>query len=119
MHGEISLESTLGSGTKATFSIPFSKPQFHGGSSALVDLASIPDRFQSELSVSGCASDYERRSTPPQSPRNKSSLANPHRQNHSDSRPRRASGIAAVSDQGPYLADADRKAMNILVVEDK
>lgn len=119
MHGKIALESILGSGTKATFSIPFSKPQFQSGSSSLIDLVSIPDRLQLELSVSGCTSDYERRSTPPQSPRNTPSLANLHRQNPSDSRSPRASVVAAIPDHGAHLTEADRKAVNILVVEDK
>ena len=71
MRGEIKLESELGRGTRATFWIPFNKPQFTAGttSSPLVDLGAIPDRLQSEMSVSGCASDQHSGSnTPPLSP---------------------------------------------------
>ncbi|KAL9102922.1 MAG: hypothetical protein Q9163_001982 [Psora crenata] len=57
MQGGISLESELGRGTKATFWIPFNKPQFPSGDAPLIDLASIPDRLRSEMSVSGCPSD--------------------------------------------------------------
>lgn len=58
MHGQITLESTLGNGTTATFSIPFNKPQFHNGE-ALIDIGALPDRLQSEMSVSCHSSDYE------------------------------------------------------------
>ena len=59
MHGRITLESSLGNGTTATFWIPFNKPQYHDGSSALIDIGSLPDRLQSEMSVSCNSSDYE------------------------------------------------------------
>jgi CheY-like chemotaxis protein len=52
MRGNISLESRHGSGTTATFSIPFNKSQFIGTSTPLVDLGPVPDRLQSELSLS-------------------------------------------------------------------
>ena len=69
MRGEIKLESELGRGTKATFWIPFNKPQFTARNSPLIDLGAIPDRLQSEMSVSGCASDQHSGSnTPPMSP---------------------------------------------------
>ena len=69
MRGEIRLESELGRGTKATFWIPFNKPQFTARNSPLIDLGAIPDRLQSEMSVSGCASDQHSGSnTPPMSP---------------------------------------------------
>ncbi|CZR55238.1 uncharacterized protein PAC_05125 [Phialocephala subalpina] len=71
MHGRIQLESTLGSGTTATFWIPFNKPQFHDGAT-LIDIGSLPDRLQSEMSVSCNSSEYEQAmGTPPiQSPIN-------------------------------------------------
>lgn len=59
MHGRITLESTLGQGTRATFWIPFHKPQYHGGTATLVDIGAIPDRLQSEMSVSCNSSEYE------------------------------------------------------------
>ncbi|KAH7391349.1 hypothetical protein BKA64DRAFT_710256 [Cadophora sp. MPI-SDFR-AT-0126] len=70
MHGHIQLESSLGAGTTATFTIPFNKPQFHNGTAALIDIGSLPDRLQSEMSVSCSSSDYEQAvGTPPiQSP---------------------------------------------------
>jgi CheY-like chemotaxis protein len=52
MRGSISLESRPDRGTIASFSIPFNKPQFTGTSTPLVDLEAIPDRLQSELSLS-------------------------------------------------------------------
>ena len=52
MRGKISLESKPGRGTTAAFSIPFNKPQFTGTSSPMIDLAALPDRLQSELSLS-------------------------------------------------------------------
>ncbi|KAH7319265.1 hypothetical protein BKA65DRAFT_409056 [Rhexocercosporidium sp. MPI-PUGE-AT-0058] len=59
MHGQIGLESSLGAGTTATFTIPFNKPQYHNGTTALIDIGSLPDRLQSEMSVSCSSSDYD------------------------------------------------------------
>ncbi|RDW87685.1 hypothetical protein BP5796_03379 [Coleophoma crateriformis] len=67
MNGRITLESSLGSGTTATFWIPFNKSQYHDGSAPLVDLGSLPDRLQSEMSVSCSSSEYDRM-TPPGQP---------------------------------------------------
>jgi len=53
MHGTIKLESSTGNGTTASFRIPFNKP-LHDGASPLVEIGSLPDRLQSEMSVS-CA----------------------------------------------------------------
>lgn len=73
MHGRISLDSSLGNGTIATFCIPFNKPQYQDGSSALVDIGDLPDRLQSEMSVSCNSSDYEMAlGTPPTQSPNKS-----------------------------------------------
>jgi CheY-like chemotaxis protein len=52
MHGTISLQSKLDHGTIATFSVPFNKPQYQGATTPLVDIGPLPDRFQSELSLS-------------------------------------------------------------------
>ena len=65
MHGRITLESTLGNGTTASFWIPFNKPQFHDGT-ALIDIGALPDRLQSEMSVSCNSSDFEGPGTPAQ-----------------------------------------------------
>jgi len=53
MHGKIRLESKLDSGTTTTFTIPFKKPEFKAGtSSPMVDFGLLPDRLQSEPSLS-------------------------------------------------------------------
>ncbi|KAH8682337.1 hypothetical protein BX600DRAFT_40919 [Xylariales sp. PMI_506] len=59
MNGKISLESSLGSGTTATFWIPFNKPQTPHLSSSLVEIAPLPDRLKSEMSVSCNSSEFE------------------------------------------------------------
>ncbi|KAI1876146.1 hypothetical protein JX265_000604 [Neoarthrinium moseri] len=65
MRGRISLESSMGNGTTATFWIPFNKPQSVHKSS-LVEIGPIPDRLQSEMSVSCNSSEFEQRiNTPP------------------------------------------------------
>jgi len=53
MRGQIKLESKLDAGTQATFTIPFKRPEFNAGSSTpLVELGALPERLQSELSLS-------------------------------------------------------------------
>ena len=52
MRGDIELQSTLGQGTTATFWIPFNRASYQYDGSPLIDLASIPDRLQSDVSVS-------------------------------------------------------------------
>jgi hypothetical protein len=54
MNGRITLESSPGHGTTATFWVPFKKPQYPGVG-AIIDTGSMPDRLQSERSVSGPA----------------------------------------------------------------
>ena len=117
MHGEITLESTLGSGTMATFSIPFNKPQFRNGSSPLIDIGSIPDRLQSEMSVSGRASDQDQTSgTPPPTPQDTMAVASPQRQDLSW-----AMGLPPGGSLDPdmNLPISERKKIHVLVVEDK
>ena len=116
MHGEIALESSLGVGTKAVFSIPFNNPQFRSGSNPLVDIGSIPIRLQSEMSVSVCTSEQDRTgATPPQSPSNNSKPSN---------QPQfQKLGLSAPSNALPepeaVLLESDRKNIHVLVVEDK
>lgn len=111
MHGQIGLESELGRGTKATFSLPLNKPQFTGAQSPLVSLGSLPDRLQSELSVSGC--DIRSRSaTPPMSPRGNIRRSS-HRKGLSGSSINAASPLASETEL------VDRSLVHILVVEDK
>ena len=52
MRGKISLESKLGAGTTATFWIPFHKAPYQSGDSPVVEVGSIPDRLQSDISIS-------------------------------------------------------------------
>ncbi|VUC35990.1 unnamed protein product [Clonostachys rosea] len=58
MHGRITLDSRVGSGTTVTFWITFSKPQGRG-TSELAQAGAIPDRLQSELSLSCNSSEHE------------------------------------------------------------
>ncbi|KIV91710.1 hypothetical protein PV10_06224 [Exophiala mesophila] len=65
MHGSIRLDSKLDAGTKAIFSIPFKKVEYRtGSSSALLEVGNMPDRLQSELSLSieGSGKDEQRKS---------------------------------------------------------
>ncbi|KAK3065882.1 hypothetical protein LTS18_002281, partial [Coniosporium uncinatum] len=50
MHGRIDLKSTIGIGTTASFTIPFNKGQYSEDGSPLVDISSIPDRLQEDMS---------------------------------------------------------------------
>lgn len=115
MHGRISLESTLGNGTTAAFWIPFNKPQFQGGAgSLLVDLGSIPDRLQSEMSVSARGSNDDRQTgkSPPQSPA----------EYRSDMPSSTAPGTPVTPtafDHDMGLSEAERSNVHVLVVEDK
>lgn len=120
MHGNITLDSELGRGTKAMFWIPFNKTQFTGRDSPLIDLGAIPDRLQSEMSVSGCASEKQSGSaTPPQS-----LSADPYAIAMPDRRSLPGSLIAAPllganTRQELGVEDLDRSKIHVLVVEDK
>ena len=111
MHGQISLESTLGCGTTAIFWIPFNKPQYHNGSTALVDIESLPDRLQSEMSVSCNSSEYDHgMGTPPM----QSSIEM--RKRNSKGRP---TSTTPPMPTEPELPAAERAKIHVLVVEDK
>lgn len=115
MHGKISLVSTLGSGTTASFSIPFNKPQFQSGAGApLVDLGSIPARLQSEMSVSGRGSDNDHQTgtSPPQSPAT-------HRSELPSATAPGRPGTPGALDDDLGLPEAERSKVHVLVVEDK
>lgn len=117
MRGEIWLESTLGQGTRATFCIPFSKAQYQDDGSPLIDLASIPDRLQSDVSVS-CGSS-EDLATPPVTPR-LGSNRNPHTRGDSASQLTASPSFnTSMPDHLLNLTEAERKKIHILVVEDK
>ncbi|TKA67636.1 hypothetical protein B0A49_07737 [Cryomyces minteri] len=113
MHGEIFLESKLGVGTKATFWVPFNKAQYQSEESPLIDLASIPDRLQSDVSVS-CGSSDDLGGTPPRTP-HRQSVRSSHQRGNSHS-----SEVInpMIRDQLMNLSEEERKSTNILVVED-
>ncbi|KAF2088254.1 putative histidine kinase group protein-like protein, partial [Saccharata proteae CBS 121410] len=119
MHGEIQLESKLGSGTKASFWIPFNKAQYQEEGSPLVDLASIPDRLQSDISVScGSSENYD----PPPTPGNSGGKARrAAKHGRGQSAPNTLSGISlnhALPEDLMSLSDEERKDIHVLVVED-
>ena len=107
MKGQIWLDSKLGQGTTATFWIPFSRAPYQEDGSPLVDLASIPDRLQSDVSVS-CGSSEDH--TPPVTPKLSNGqprlpsfpMINPH-----------------IPDHLMNLSESERQKVHILVVEDK
>ena len=117
MHGEIKLESTLNMGTTASFWIPFNKAQFEGNTPTARNIQNLPDRLQSELSLSCDTSndDFPHLSTPPLS------------QAHDRGGQERATVPATAkelfgSDSAPAsveLSDEERGKTHVLVVEDK
>lgn len=112
MHGRITLESSVGNGTTAAFWIPFNKPQYHGGQTTLVDIGALPDRLQSEMSVSCSGSDYEYIGTPP--PRSPGlELKAGHRRSSVGTNP------PINMNELPVLTPAERENVEVLVVEDK
>ncbi|CAI6331611.1 unnamed protein product [Periconia digitata] len=116
MRGTISLESKLGYGTVATFSIPFNRAPYPNGNSPLIDLASIPDRLQSDVSVS-CSSSADH--TPPLTPKysNGSTVLGSGR---GEAQPLHMSPSlnASIPDHLMSLPESERKHIHILVVED-
>ncbi|KAI9755180.1 MAG: hypothetical protein M4579_004376 [Chaenotheca gracillima] len=123
MNGQISLESSLGSGTRAAFSIPFSKPQYHSGGSSLVDATSLPPRLQSEMSISCNSSDYEHYTsgTPPQSPRPPAGTSKTSHKAGARSISKRKLASQASHNAAEANAELDsieRKKIHILIVED-
>lgn len=110
MNGRITLESTVGSGTTATFWIPFHKPQ-RGRDESVVRTGAIPDRLQSELSLSCNSSEYDQAGTGT-SPSSDSTGLNSLRRRHSARAP--SHNVSAEQD----LPRADRSKLHVLVVED-
>ena len=112
MRGSIDLSSNLGAGTKATFTIPFKKPEFISSGASqppLVEISALPDRLHSEVSLSGdCSSQATtpRRLSPPlQSPRSSISM-----------KANRTSMSASLP--GSPAAGVIRENVHILIVED-
>ena len=115
MKGNIGMESKLGSGTTARFTIPFKKPEFTPGPSAapLVEASAFPDRIKSELSLSVDASSadgklQQRVSPPIQSPKSVTSM-----------KVNRASMVPSNATPDPSEFEASREDVHILVVEGK
>lgn len=125
MHGEITLESALDSGTKATFWIPFNKPSFTDSASVFVDIGSIPDRLKSEVSVSGRTTSENGLGsvTPPQSPQDSLGVALPLGPQRSvslnqRSQPKHFSSMHQSQNQEINPKDLNRQKIHVLVVED-
>ena len=121
MHGEIVLESKLGVGTTATFWIPFKKADQGPDATALVGLDSIPERLQSDLSVSCGSSEMAFPSaTSSNAP---GDVRSPQRRKRSA--PIGAAllaergGSAGLLDSRTSLSQAERNQVQVLVVEDK
>jgi PAS domain S-box-containing protein len=107
MKGQIWLDSRLGQGTTATFWIPFARASYSDDGSPLIDLASIPDRLQSDVSVSvGSSEDH----TPPLTPRDS---VNGH------SRMQSFPIGGKLPDHLTSIPESERKNTHVLVVEDK
>ncbi|KAF5013611.1 hypothetical protein FDECE_416 [Fusarium decemcellulare] len=109
MHGRISLESNVGVGTRATFWIPFNKPS-GPAEAGLANAGAIPDRLQSELSMSCNSSEYDQIvGTPP---------ASDGIQGGSSGSRRARFGISSSSSPDQELPPSERAKIHILVVED-
>ena len=114
MHGEITLESVLGSGTKASFTIPFNKPQYAAGKPTFIEVGEISDRLRSELSVSGGGSEKIRHhATTPQTSQDATFRPEPSRSQVETPR------TGSMDDEEELLPDAVRQKTHVLVVEDK
>lgn len=104
MHGSMTLDSKAASGTTASFWIPFSKS--HGPAEAgLANAGAIPDRLQSELSMSCNSSEFDQM------------LGTPSTSDLEQGR-RTRPGLTPPSVE-QELSQAERAKINVLVVEDK
>lgn len=114
MNGKIELKSTTGCGTTATFWIPFHKPQAPQ-SAPLNENGRLPDRLQSDLSVSCQSSELEIAIGTPPAEMLKASTDR--------LRPPRSGKSVGVSPQSSFETDefplSERAKLHILVVEDK
>lgn len=109
MHGRIELESRVGSGTTATFYIPFNKTQGRR-EPGLAQAGAIPDRLQSDLSLSCNSSEYEHMAS--NSPASDGIPLATHF-------PRRSLSARTPPTIDQDLPRSERAKMHILVVEDK
>lgn len=108
MHGRMQLDSVINQGTTACFWVPFNKPQ-ETQPSNVVQVTALPDRLQSEMSVSCNSSDFDQMGTPPPT-----DLLAPAEFGKS---PRRRASIKQASSQED-LAASERSKIHVLVVED-
>lgn len=108
MHGRMALDSVVNQGTTATFWVPFNKPS-ETQPSNLVKIQPLPDRLQSEMSVSCNSSEYEHIGVPAPN----GDLGSPGERGKSP-RKLRGSLVSGVED----LSKEDRSRIHILVVED-
>ena len=108
MHGKISLESNLGAGTKASFWIPFRKAPYQTEESPLVDVGTIPDRLQSDMSIDKGSSDHSGPSTP----------AVTFKPGHQRGNSASTLSVGTADDTQEQLSEDERKEINVLVVED-
>lgn len=109
MHGRIQLDSIVGQGTTASFWVTFNKP-LEAQQSNMVHIDSLPDRLQSEMSVSCNSSDFDALGGPITgdllgSPLGKGKTSR-----------RKIAPTPAVSKDD--LAASERSKIHILVVED-
>lgn len=111
MHGGIQLDSSLGSGTTASFWIPFNKPQFIGNNTPLVNVSGLSNRLQSEFSISQCDSDPDRaRRTPSES--------SPEVGHSQETKPGKPQSKSLHAPNPGKLDKTQRNGIHVLVVED-
>ncbi|KUI70124.1 Two-component system protein A [Cytospora mali] len=103
MHGRIQLDSVVNQGTTASFWVTFNKPHDTQPSN-LVNIQSLPDRLQSEMSVSCNSSEFD-------------ALGNPLPGELLGKPPWRKIGHTPSASQDD-LAASERSKIHILVVED-
>ena len=103
MHGRMTLDSKVGSGTTASFWVPFSKPQ-GPAEEDLAHAGAIPDRLQSELSMSCNSSEYDQ------------ILGNPPTSDPGQVRRSRSGRSPPIEQE---LPQSERAKIHVLVVEDK
>lgn len=110
MHGRISLESTVGNGTTAAFWIPFSKSQ-DSEEPSLLHAGAIPDRLQTELSLSCNSSEFEHQITTNSPVSDAASTAS--------GSARRQTPVRTPPNAEHDLSRSERANVHVLVVEDK
>ncbi|POS76317.1 hsp90-like protein [Diaporthe helianthi] len=108
MHGRMQLDSVINQGTTAYFWVPFNKPH-ETQPSNVVRVTALPDRLQSEMSVSCNSSEFDQMGTPPPT-----ELPG---QSELGKSPRRKGALRQASSQED-LTTSERSKIHVLVVED-